>query len=106
MVRMLGDNGKPNDNLITHILSPYSQHRSALTDCEKLLRSGFEGRQAILMYGYTHDDWPLEFAVDAFETLARSKYELSPRCSANFSGLCHPIHKEGGVHAWQILSQR
>lgn len=32
----LGDNGKPNDNMIMHILSPYPDHRSALTDCSKL----------------------------------------------------------------------
>lgn len=106
IVRMLGDNGKPNDNLITHILSPYAQHRSALTDCDKLSRSGFAGRRAILIYGYTHDDWPLGLAVDALETLARSRFELSPRCSADFSGLCHPIHREGGVYAWEIAGKQ
>ncbi len=36
LLRVLGDNGKPNDNMLMHILSPYPQHRSALTDCEKL----------------------------------------------------------------------
>ena len=105
VVRMLGDNGKPNDNLITHILSPYEQHHSALTDCEKLLQSGFDGRRAILIYGYTHDDWPLGLAVDAFEALARSKFELGSRCSAQFSGLCHPVHREGGVYAWEAVGQ-
>ncbi len=35
MLRLLGDNGKPNDNILMHILSPYSRHRSALTDCAK-----------------------------------------------------------------------
>ena len=30
-LRLKGDNGKPNDNMLMHILSPYPQHRSALT---------------------------------------------------------------------------
>ena len=42
MLRFLGDNGKPNDNILMHVLSPYPQHRSALTDCEKLARSSVE----------------------------------------------------------------
>jgi hypothetical protein len=36
LLRLKGDNGKPNDNMLMHILSPYPQHRSALTDCVKL----------------------------------------------------------------------
>ena len=51
MIRMMGDNAKPNDNLPTHILSPYPQHRSALTDCAKLAGSALGERKAILMYG-------------------------------------------------------
>jgi hypothetical protein len=43
MLRLMGDNGKPNDNMLTHILSPYPSHRSALTDCQKLAASGFSG---------------------------------------------------------------
>jgi hypothetical protein len=48
----MGDNGKPNDNMLMHILSPYPSHRSALTDCQKLAASGFSGSLAILIYGY------------------------------------------------------
>jgi hypothetical protein len=36
MLRLMGDNGKPNDNMLMHILSPYPADRSALTDCSKL----------------------------------------------------------------------
>lgn len=32
MLRLMGDNGKPNDNMLMHILSPYPNDRSALTD--------------------------------------------------------------------------
>jgi hypothetical protein len=44
MLRLMGDNGKPNDNMLMHILSPYPSHRSALTDCQKLAASVFRNR--------------------------------------------------------------
>ena len=44
MLRLLGDNGKLNDNMLMHLLSPYPAHRSSLSDCEKLLESRFAGR--------------------------------------------------------------
>lgn len=37
LLRILSDNGKPNDNMLMHILSPYPQHRSAVADCATLL---------------------------------------------------------------------
>ena len=40
MMRLMGDNGKPNDNILSHILSPYPQQRSALTDCRKVSQRG------------------------------------------------------------------
>jgi hypothetical protein len=60
MLRLMGDNGKPNDNILMHILSPYPKHRSALTDCEKLLDSGLRGRKAIVVFGYEYPEWPME----------------------------------------------
>jgi hypothetical protein len=54
MLRLMGDNGKPNDNMLMHILSPYSSHRSALTDCQKLAASGFSGSLGVLIYGYDY----------------------------------------------------
>ncbi len=77
MMRLMGDNGKANDNILTHILSPYPQHRSALTDCEKLSRSGFPGRYAILIFGYEYPGWPLAPTMSAFECLARKYVSLS-----------------------------
>lgn len=50
MLRLMGDNGKPNDNMLMHILSPYPTHRSALTDCQKLLDSQLKGRKALLVF--------------------------------------------------------
>ncbi len=55
MVRFLGDNGKLNDNILMHLLSPYPEHRSALTHCDKLGAFGPQGRKGILVYGYDHE---------------------------------------------------
>ena len=63
MLRLLGDNGKLNDNMLIHVLSPYSAHRSALTDVTKLRTSTFSCHLAILIYGFDYEDWPIEAAV-------------------------------------------
>ena len=102
MLRFLGDNGKVNDNILTHVLSPYPTHRSALTDCEKLARSDLAGRRAVLIYGFDHTEWPLDPALDAFETLARSRVGLGTRFSASFDGLVHPVHVRGRVFGWEV----
>src|SRR5262245_58548812 len=47
LLRLMGDNGKLNDNMLTHILSPYPANRSAVTDCAKLINSGFDARKAM-----------------------------------------------------------
>ena len=104
MLRLMGDNGKLNDNMLMHILSPYTKHRSALTDCQKLIGSGFEQPHALLIYGYDYDDWPMEPAVEAFEQLARYRVQLGPRQFASFDGLIHPVHQRGGVFVWEISS--
>jgi hypothetical protein len=97
MLRFMGDNGKTNDNMLMHILSPYTKHRSALTDCQKLVGSGFEKPHALLIYGYDYDDWPMEPTVEAFEQLARYRVQLGSRHYANFADLIHPVHQRGGV---------
>jgi hypothetical protein len=102
LLRLRGDNGKPNDNMLMHILSPYDEHRSALTDCRKLRESGLPGRKAIVIYGFTTTEWPIEIAIDAFETLARARQRIGVRVSAYFDKLVHPIHNSGGVFAWEL----
>jgi hypothetical protein len=103
LLRFLGDNGKPNGNMLMHILSPYSQDRSALTDCTKLAQSPIARRKAILIFGYHHEEWPLEPAIVAFETLASSRVRLGPRLSAVTGTLVHPVHAAGQVFAWELL---
>jgi hypothetical protein len=54
MLRVMGDNGKSNDNMLMHILTPYPVNRSAITDCKKLLQSELAGRKAILIFAYEY----------------------------------------------------
>jgi hypothetical protein len=102
MLRLMGDNGKPNDNMLMHILSPYHVHRSALTDVVKLEQSGFACRRAVLIYGFDYPDLPMEPALQAFECLAKRLSPLSRRHEAALEGLIHPIHQHGRVVAWEI----
>ena len=104
MLRLMGDNGKPNDNILMHILSPYPEHRSALTDCEKLLRARLGTRKAVVIYGYEYEKWPMEPAIEAFERLASARVKLGRRFSASFGGLVHPVHQQGQVIAWELHS--
>jgi hypothetical protein len=106
MMRLMGDNGKPNDNILTHILSPYPQQRSALTDCEKLVRSGFQGRFVILIYGYEYPSFPLEPVMEEFEILAAKRVRVLERASASFENLIHPIHQMGATFGWEIADNR
>ena len=106
LLRMMGDNGKPNDNMITHILSPYPIHRSALTDCEKLVGSDLPANKAVVIFGYDYEQYPVEPAIDAFETLCRARVRLGPRVSARFNGLIHPVHRCGAVFGWVVNDLR
>jgi hypothetical protein len=103
LLRLAGDNGQPNDNMLMHILSPYPAHRSALTDCVKLLASGLPGSKAIMIYGFEHDELPLDLAVDAFEVLARARVALGTRHEYAMGKLMHPVHAAGRVFAWELL---
>lgn len=102
MLRILGDNGKANDNILMHILSPYPAHRSALTDCEKLGASRLGAQKAVLIYGYDAEAWPLEPAIAAFEALARARVRLGARLTAAIKDLVHPVHASGQVFAWEL----
>ena len=102
MLRLMGDNGKPNDNMLMHILSPYPADRSALTDCSKLLTAGLGRRKAVVIYGFDYPDLPMDPAIEAFELLARARVQLGPRASAAYADLVHPVHQAGRVFGWEI----
>jgi hypothetical protein len=103
MLRLMGDKGKPNDNMLMHILSPYPAHRSALTDCAKLLTSGFECRKAIVILGYDYPEWPMDPAINSFAVLAADAVHVAPSDPAGFDTLVHPIHSRGRVFGWELL---
>jgi len=102
MLRLMGDNGKLNDNMIMHILSPYPAHRSALTDCTKLVASQLGNHKAILIYGYDYPGWPMDPVINAFEILASRQVKLASGAVEPFDGLVHPVHQRGRVFGWQI----
>ena len=100
MLRMMGDNGRPNDNMVMHILSPYPEHRSALSDCSKLRASGLFGRKAMLIYAYDYDTFPIEPLISAFETLSGLK--PANRATACVDNLSHPVHCRAVVCGWDL----
>lgn len=103
MLRLMGDNGKPNDSILMHILSPYPAHRSALTDCVKLLDSGFACRKGLVIFGYDYPGWPMDPAIEAFQSLASRTVTLGDVASASFDQLIHPVHVAGRVFGWELL---
>jgi hypothetical protein len=105
LLRLFGDNGKLNDNMLMHILSPYPANRSAVTDCEKLVSSGPAGRKGILIFGYDYDGWPMDLAIEAFESLAAQRVVLGQRHEAGYDHLVHPVHRRGRVFAWEVASR-
>jgi hypothetical protein len=105
MLRLFGDNGKLNDNMLMHILSPYPAHRSALTDCEKLVTSGLPGRKAIVIFGYDYEDWAMDPAIEAFEALASQHVVIGGRHQAAYEHLVHPVHQRGRVFAWEVMGR-
>lgn len=102
MLRLMGDNGKPNDNMLMHILSPYPNDRSALTDCRKLAESHLKGSKAVVIYGFDYPTLAMDPAIEAFETLARRQVCLGTRCVARYEGLVHPVHQAGRVFGWNV----
>jgi hypothetical protein len=102
MLRLMGDNGKPNDNMLMHILSPYPNDRSALTDCRKLIESGLPGRKAVVIYGFDYPELSMEPAIEAFEVLASRCVALSARVVSAYQDLVHPVHRVGRVFGWEI----
>lgn len=102
LLRFLGDNGKQNDHLLMHILSPYPQDRSLLTDCKKLLIDRPADQIGVLIFGYESDDWLLEPALEAFEVLANRQCIVNRIADLRVDRMIHPVHHTGRVVAWSV----
>lgn len=105
MWRLFGDNGKQNDNIFMHVLSPYDTHRSALTDCTKLANAGFQCRLAVLIFGYEHNGFPMAPVMEEFEAAVRRRHGLVGPYVFGFSKLVHPVFSRGAVYGWELTRE-
>ena len=58
-----------------------------------------------MIYGYDYNDWPMDPAIEAFETLASERVTLGDQHAAAYGHLMHPVHQHGRVFAWEIGKQ-
>ncbi len=97
------NNGSHEEFLVNKILSPYDADKSFLTDTKKLLDSGFDGKKAVMMYGYDYPKFPLDMILGCFELLAEKYFcKITEQYECSFDGLIHPFHKKGKVKGYLI----
>ena len=102
-LRKMRNNGTQEEFLVNHILSPYANDRSFLTDTKKLLDSGFEGEKAVVFYGYDYDEAPLDILVGCYELIANRYFcKFKEQHEQSFEGLIHPVHKRGKVKGYLL----
>ena len=76
----------------------------------RLNLQGFEGtdRRGVVVVGYEHtpNKISLQPLIDAFEVVVTqvAKVRIGPRIHLVESGLCHPVHQQFTVAAWEVLS--
>jgi hypothetical protein len=107
ITRPFGDNGREAENWSVNLLHPYEGNVSVIGDCLKLRRLGSPERKAVVVVGYEHTPPRIRLAplLDAFEAVALqiAKIQIGPRVQTTRVGLCHPVHQQLTVSAWQIL---
>lgn len=107
LARPFGDNGKEAENWSVNLLHPYEGNVSLIGDCMKLTQLAGSERKAVVAIGYEHTPPQISLAplFDAFEILARevAGIGLGRRIQVVRSGLCHPVHQQLLIAAWQVL---
>ncbi len=107
LLRPYGDNGVEAEHWSENVLHPYPGNTSSISDCLKLIQSGFKERKGIIVFGYEHTPplIDLTIAINAFEVIARQVVGiyLSNRIVAELNGLIHPYHQQGKVFGWELL---
>ena len=108
LLRPFGDNGAEAEHWSENALHPYPGNVRSIGDSFKLVESGFPERKAIVIFGYEHSPPLIDttVAIESFEAIAKQVVgiELGARQSAEFGPLIHPVHQQGKVFGWQVLS--
>ena len=103
-----GDNGQEAENWSVNLLHRYEGNVSSVGDCLKLQKREGVERKAVVVVGYEHTQHirPLAPLMDAFELIASlvTGVRLGPRVQKVEMGLCHPVHQQVLVAAWEVMS--
>jgi hypothetical protein len=106
LARPFGDNGKAAENWSVNLLHPYEGNVSLIGDCLKLRQFHGMERKAAMVIGYEHTPPKIALAplLQAFEVVATTVagVRLGPRVQAVRSGLCHPVHQQLVIAAWEV----
>jgi hypothetical protein len=107
LARPFGDNGKEAENWSVNLLHPYEGNVSLIGDCLKLQSLAGAERKAAVVVGYEHTPpkVPLSPLIDAFELIATkvAGVRLGNRVQIIQANLCHPVHQQFLVAAWEVL---
>lgn len=107
ITRPFGDNGKEAENWSVNLLHPYEGNVSVLGDCLKLRHLKGPELKGVIVVGYEHTPpkIPLTPLIEAFECVAARVLDikLGTRIEIVRSGLCHPVHQQLRLVAWEVL---
>jgi hypothetical protein len=107
LARPFGDNGKEAENWSVNLIHPYEGNVSLVGDCLKLQSLGGAERKAAIVVGYEHTPpkIPLSPLIGAFELIATkvAGVRLGSRVQIIQANLCHPVHQQFLVAAWEVL---
>ncbi|MGH9196776.1 MAG: hypothetical protein ACRD1T_13660 [Acidimicrobiia bacterium] len=107
LARPFGDNGKEAENWSVNLLHPYEGNVSLVGDCLKLQKLGGAERKAAVVVGYEHTPPRISLAplLQAFELVAARVVgiRLGPRVQTVRPGLCHAVHQQLLVAAWEVV---
>jgi len=107
LARPFGDNGKEAEGWSVNLLHPYPGNISLIGDCLKLQQLDLSERRAAVVVGYEHTPPRISLTplLDAFELVATkiAGIQLGPRVQVTRAGLCHPVHQQLLVAAWEVF---
>ena len=110
LIRPFGDNGVEAEHWSENILHPYPGNVSSIGDCLKLLSCEFAERKGVIVFGYEHTPPRIRLApaIESFEIIAQkvAGIELGRRFEAFFDELIHPVHQQGWVYGWEVLTRQ